>query len=619
MKSKSISIIFAILVAASMVLAACQPQAAPVVETVIVTQEVVREGETVIETQIVEKVVTPTPAAVVEPVTLDWNWGTEPPTADPSLATDTTSVDLTRNIFVGLTQFDPDSGEVMPFLATEWTTSENENGDTVYTFTLRDDIAWVNYNPITGETTQVTDEEGNPRFVKASDVEYGVKRTINPETASDYAYVLYVIKNAQAVNEGQEGFTLDDVGVKALDDTTVEFTLEYSAAYFPAIAGMWVANPVPQWTIEEHEEKWTEAGLIVTNGPYVMESWIHGGELNLVKNPLWINADEVQVERVHGVIIVEDSTAFALYENNELDDTAVPLPEIDRVKADPQLSAEFVNAPDVCTYYYGFTNNKPPFDDVRVRKAFTQAIDRQGLIDNVLKGGQIPATSFAPPGIFGAPPPGEVGLPSDPEAARAALQEYLDEKGMTIDDFNKLGVVLMYNTSEGHARIAAAIQQMWKDTLGVDVRVENQEWAVYLTTIEKDTPLSDAPHVWRLGWCADYPDENNWVHEVFNATAGNNDLRRGCLDDTCTQIEPSAFDELTAAAAIETDPDKRAEMYREAERILAEDEVAYAPIYHYTIVRVTKPWLDRNYPLLGGNDFFNWKVDGAAKSAAQGQ
>ena len=619
---KKISIIFALLFVASMVLVACAQPAQEVVKTVIVTKEVMVEGEQVVVTEIVEVMVTPEPeeeaAPEEQPVTIRFNWSAEPPTADPSLGTDNVSIGLMRNIFVGLTQFDPDTGEVIPYLATEWESGEDADGNQTWTFHLRDDIAWVKYDPTTGETTQEVDEDGNPRFVNANDVVYGVKRTIDPATASDYAYVLYIVKNAQAVNSGEEGVTLDDIGVVALDDMTVEFTLESPAAYFPSISGMWIAYPMPQWAIEENEQKWIEAGLIVTNGPYNMESWIHGGELNLVKNPLWINADDVQIERVEGVMIVEDSTAFAMYESNELDTQSVPLPEIDRVKADPVLSEEYFNAPDVATYYYGFTNNKPPFDDVRVRTAFTQAIDRQSLIDNVTKGGQIPATSFAPPGIFGAPEPGTVGLPSDPEAAMAALQEYLDENEMTIDDFNALGITMMHNTSEGHANIAAAIQQMWKDTLGVDVKVENQEWKVYLDTIKNTTPLEDMPHIWRLGWGADYADENNWVHEVFNAQAGANRLRRNCSDDVCTEVTASEFDELTVQGAIETDPAARAEIYKRAEEILAAEEVAFAPIYHYTFVNVTKPWLDRNFPNLGGEwPFFQWTIDADAQSAGQ--
>jgi len=291
---------------------------------------------------------------------------------------------------------------------------------------------------------------------------------------------------------------------------------------------------------------------------------------------------------------------------------------MDRVKSDPVLSAEYYSAPRACTYLYGFINNKPPMDDVRVRRAFTEAIDRQSLIDNVLKGGQIVATSFAPPGIFGAPEPGTVGLSYDPEDASASLQEYLDEKGITIDDFNAQGITLMYNTNEAHAQIAAAIQQMWKDVLGAEVNVENQEWKVYLQTITNDTPLEEAPHIYRYAWCADYADENNWVHEVFNVEAGSNDLRRNCEDPTCTVVTPSEFDDLTAQAAREPDPAVRAELYARAEEILAAEEVAYAPIYHYTAVAVTKPWLTRNYTSMGGQDFFRWSIDQEAQLEALG-
>jgi oligopeptide transport system substrate-binding protein len=594
---KRLLVLFSALIVGALLLSACGGET--VVETVIVE----KDGETIIETVIVEK----EEEMGEVPVTLNYNLGTEPPTADPSLATDTTSVLLQENLFIGLTSFDPVTNEVIPALATDWEIGENADGEQTWTFNLRDDVPWVNYDPLTGETTQEVDGDGNPRFVNAYDVEYGVKRTVDPATGSDYAYVTYVIKNASEINHGDEELTIDDLGVRAIDEWTVEFTLAYPAGYFDGISTMWIVKPQPQWVIDEFGDKWTEAGLIVTSGPYVMSEWIHGGSLQFVKNPLWINADDVQIEVVDFVMIVEASTAFALYENNELDYAGVPLPEMDRAKADPVLSEELRIAPAACTYYYGFTNNKPPLDDVRVRKALSQAIDRQSLSDNVLKGGQIPASTFAPPGIFGGPAPGTVGIFYDPDAAKAIFQEYLDEKGYTVEDFNALDVVLMHNTSEGHARIAAAIQQMWADVLGVEVRVENQEWAVYLDSLKNTSPLEDMPHIWRLGWCADYPDENNWVHEVFNADAGANRLRR----------ESGEFDALTAAAGVELDPAKRIEMYLEAEIMLAAEEAAYAPIYHYTSVNVSKPWLTRNFPTIGGIDIFNWTVDMDAKLAAQ--
>jgi oligopeptide transport system substrate-binding protein len=163
-----------------------------------------------------------------------------------------------------------------------------------------------------------------------------------------------------------------------------------------------------------------------------------------------------------------------------------------------------------------------------------------------------------------------------------------------------MDVTLMHNTSEGHALIAAAIQQMWKDNLGVEVRVENQEWKVYLDTLKNTTPLEDMPHIWRLGWCADYPDQNNWIHEVFNSDEGANRVRTDNAD----------FNALTVAAGESQDPAERAALYEQAEMMFNEEMVGAAMIYHYTDVAVTKPYLDRNYPPLGGNDFFNWKLDG---------
>ncbi len=622
MLNKKWSLILAMVTIVTMLLAACTPETK--VETVVVTQVVVETVEVEVEGQIQTVEVTKevqvevTREVLVEVdekaddrVTLHINLGTEPPSLDPSLATDTTSVDCIRNTFISLTQFHPVTGAVEPYLATDWEVSED---GLVYTFHLRDDINWVKYDAITGEVTA-------QRPVTALDVEYGVKRTIDPNTASDYAYVLYVIKNAEGVNSSEEGLTLDDVGVKALDDYTLEFTLEYPASYFPAIAGMWVGNPMPQEPIDEFGDRWIEPGFIWTNGPMVITEWIHGGSMQMEKNPLWVNADDIQIEVIDMVMVQEASTAFAMYENNELDSTGVPLPEIDRVKADPVLSVEYYNAPAACTYFYGFTHTKPPFDDVRVRTAFSAAIDRATLIDTVIKGGQIPATSFAPPGIFGAPEPGTVGLGYDAELAKASLDEFLAEMGIAdaAAFATEYDVVLGHNTSEGHARIAAGIQALWGEHLGVNVRVENQEWGVYLDTLNKTTPVEEMFHIYRLGWCADYADENNWVREVFHYQEGANRARRQCADPNCGElIGPAEFDDLVVEAALESDPDKRIEMYARAEDLLARVEASAAFIYHYTAVNVTKPWLTRNYPLLGGNDWFLWKIDWEAKKAAKG-
>jgi len=507
--------------------------------------------------------------AFAEPITLYYNLNAEPPTLDPTLASDTTSVDVIEQLFVGLTDYDHETMEVIPELATSWEVSDD---GLVWAFHLRKDVFWTDGNPVT-----------------AHDVEYGVKRTCDPANASDYAYVLYVIKGAKEVNTG-EIEDLDYIGVKAIDDYTVQFALNQPAGYFPSIAGMWVARPIPRWTIEKYGDKWTDPENIVTNGSYLLKDWKHEDEVYLVKNPDYYEADKVQIEEIHAYTIVEDSTAMAMYEEGKIDTVNAPLEDLDRIKADPVLSKELFIAPRLCTYYYGFNNSKPPMDNPLVRKAFSAAIDRQSLIDYITKGNQVPATTFTCPGIFGHVLPSEgVGIGFDPEAARKYLAEAGYPGGEGLPE-----ITLMFNTSEAHRKIAQAIQQMWKEHLGVEVNLTNQEWGVYL----KST-LEDPPHIFRFGWCADYADANNWLLEVFHSTISPNRPK----------WHNEEYDKACEDAAKASDPAERLALYRRAEEILCEEEAAIAPIYFYTFVRMTKPYLTRTYAPLGGEHFRDWRIN----------
>ena len=484
---------------------------------------------------------------------------------------------------MGLTNFDTSSA-VIPELATEWMVSHD---GLVWTFKMRKDGYWIHYDPFTGKV-------GRKRPVTAYDVEYAVKRAIDPRTASDYAYVDYIIKNAEAVNTG-ESTDLDSVGVRAVDDYTIEFTLTQPAGYFPAIASMWVNRPQPKEAIEEFGEKWTEPGNIVTNGAYCLDTWEHENKLVVVKNKYYYDAKTVAIEKVNCVMVTEASTAFSMYENGELDVAAVPLPDLDRVKADPVLSQELYIAPRLCTYYYGFNTTKPPFDNVKVRQAFSYGIDRQKLIDTVLKGNQLPAKTFACPGIFGTPAndPNFEGITYDPAKAKALLAEagYPEGKGLP-------EITLMHNTSEGHQAIAQFIQQSWKEALGVDVKLANQEWKVYVKKVH-----DDAPQIYRMGWCADYPDENNWVNEVFNPVKGANEPK-------WDPKSPSAVEFMDAVekAALASDPAERAKLYFKAEKILCVDQAIIAPIYYYTRVVCTKPYVERTYAPFGGEAWDKWTI-----------
>lgn len=503
---------------------------------------------------------------------LNLNLGTEPPTLDPALAVDVVSVDLARSLFVGLTDVDDRTSQIIPDLATKWDISPDGR---VYTFHLRKDVRWTDGSPVT-----------------ARDVEYGIKRTLDPATASQYAHVLKIVQGAEEFNSGKVKDPAT-VGARAKDEYTLEVSLKEAAAYFPMIASMWVTFPQPKEAIERHKEKWIEAGNIVTNGPFLLAKWEHENSLVLKKNPNYYAAKDVSIETINFVMVREASTAMTMYENGQLDSlyqTGVPLEDIERVKKDAKLSKELHIAPHLATYYYGFNNTKLPFDKPLVRKAFIAAIDRQTLIDTVLKGEQKPALTFTAPGVFGHVDgvKERIGVPFDPASARKYLADagYPGGKGLP-------EVTLMYNTAEGHKKIAEVIQAMWKRHLGVEVKVVNQEWKVYLKTLQ-----TDAPQIYRLGWSADYPDANNWLNDVFHSKSGSNYAR----------FKNPRFDELVERAAVERDARKRLELYKEAEKILVDADAAIAPIYFYTGVQLTKPYLERTHAPFGGEHFKNWKV-----------
>jgi ABC-type oligopeptide transport system substrate-binding subunit len=384
------------------------------------------------------------------------------------------------------------------------------------------------------------------------------------------------------------------VGVKAIDDYTLEITFNERAVFNANIAGMWVAHAQPKWLIDERGARWTETGFFQGYGPYTLKEWVHDSTITVIKNPFWPGSAEIpqaSIEEVHQVML-DESPAFSEYEAGNLDVAAVPLADSDRVKADPVLSKEYKIAPVLCTYYYGFNTKAPVVDDQRVRLALSMAIDRQSLIDNVTKGGQEPAQWLGRPGLAGTPTIADypdLGVKYDPIAAKALLDAYLTEKGTTAD---KLDLTLMFNTSSGHQKIAEAIQQMWKTNLGVDVKVTNQEWAVFLKTTRD--PVA-TPQIFRLGWCQDYPDANNFNKEAIGYGGSGNPAGGGGLN-----WKNDTYEALITEAAAEQDPVKRVALYAQAEEILVKTDAAMIPIYWYTRFSATKPYITRTFSVLGG-------------------
>jgi len=623
---KKLALLIVALIALGLALSWCTPAEPEVIrETVEVVQTV--EVEKIVEVEktvevdkivevekevvVVETVEVEVPAASTEDdrVTLDLIINSEPPGLDPAIGGGGAYQHwLMSQMFLHMTAFDENS-EVGPELATEWSVSDD---GLAWTFVLRDDIRWVHLNPVSGEF----EDRGS---VTAHDAINGLMRYLDPNSAAWGGYVFYGIVGAEAFNMADPasedfGALRDAVGVKALDDYTIEFTLAEPAGYFPALVARVAA--VPQATIDEYGDKWTEAGLIVTNGPYALQEWIHGTYMRMVKNPLWVNADDVQIEVVQGPIIEIASTAMTMYEANEIDFMGdpghdIPLPDIDRIKGDPVLGLEFVNYPRPCTYYYTFINRKAPFDNHLVRKAFAAAIDRQALIDYVTKGDQLPASGFAAPGIFGNvtddPTIGKWMVMDDYAAQLEQAKAWLAEAGYP--EGEGLGdVILLHNVSESHAEIAQAIQAMWVEAFPeAHIVIQTQEWGVYLQTVQPTSPLEDKPHIIRSGWCGSYPDQNNWISLLWH-TNGDNWGEYSNLD----------FDALVEQAASEPDPEIRRELYRQAEAILIDQDTAVAPIYYSAYVRMHKPWLTNVVVLPADADpIAEWRIDWDAKKAAR--
>jgi oligopeptide transport system substrate-binding protein len=472
-------------------------------------------------------------------------WGAEPPSLDPALATDTTSANILRNIMDPLVVLEGEDLEATASLAESWDVSDD---GLVYTFTLRDDGRWTTGDPVTAE-----------------DFEYSWKRVLDPETAADYAYQMWNIAGAEEYNSCEENCDAlrDDVGVRALDERTLEVTLADPIPWFPQLVSHHIFLAVHQPTVEQHGANWTEAENIVTNGPFMLERWEHEANIDLVKNPDWRNADDVALERVNGRIIVDGTTAVQAFEAGEVDalNTGIPPTEMGRLRDTP----DFQQYPSLGTYYYGFNVNN--VTDVNQRRAMSLAIDRQTIIDNIAQGGQLAATVFTPEGIAGYDDI-RVDSPWTPaEGDMDRAQELMDQVESPKTDIN-----LFHNNAPGHREIAVAVQSMWQQ-LGLNVTIRAQEWAQYLENL--GPPPAAEVDVFRLGWIYDYPDAMNGL-ELWTTDSGNNP----------TGFGNEEFDRIVREAGQTPDDDERFQLYHQLEQIMfGEDgEVPLIPIYHYTVV-----------------------------------
>ena len=528
------------------------------------------------------------------------------PTLDPALATDSSSIQILNETYIGLTMLDDETASTEPGIAESWDLTDNGDGTSTWTFNLRQDIPWVKYNAETGEVEEVVDADGNVRYVNAFDLAYGWERTLSPVTAGDYAYVLVpeVVGgpeyNGQEVGEdGSLSVDSSVLGFEAVDEYTFAVTTDAPKNTQLSIYGMWMARPQPQWAIEEAGELWIEPENFVSYGPFALWEWNHDEFISIIKNPFWPGTDNNPVAQLDGVVfnMLDSVTALAEYEAGNLDDVDdVDSASIPRIQADPTLSEELVIEDGSCSYYYGFGVGVAPMDNVHLRRAFSFAVDRQQIIDEVTQGGQTPATYFTLPSLAAAPQPEQMeemgyGIGYDPDAAIEELDIALEDMGLgSVDELPP--ITLLYNTSEGHRRIAEAVRDQWSDLLGIEVQLTNQDFGVYLDQ-RPEFP------VWRAGWCFDYPDTHNFLFDVFHSSSTNND----------TGWSSPEFDALVEEAIAETDPAVRAELYAQAEQILVYEDAAIIPVYWYSDLELTKPYVERTYAVDNAEQYENWSLN----------
>lgn len=481
-------------------------------------------------------------AAPTKAQELTINISTEPPTLNPGLAQDSTSGNVLNQIFEGLTTPKAEGGVELA-AAEDVKVSDDQ---LTYTFTLKDS-KWSNGDPVT-----------------AQDFEYAWKWVLDPANATVYSYQLYYIKGAQDYNEGKG--SVEDVAIKALDEKTLEVTLNNPTPYFLELPAFYTYFPVNSKIAQENPEWAFNAGeSYVSNGPFKLTTWNHSSDIVVEKNENYWDAENVKLDKITMVMIKDENTALSMFNNGELDWTgnpldALPTDSLKALKKDGKLSTQSYAG----IYNYKFNTKVEPLNNANIRKALTLAIDRQSLIDNVVLGNQQPAFSIVPTSVYGDDSYGYF-KDNDVETAKKYLEEGLKELGYaSVDELPS--ITISYNTSEAHAKIAQSIQAMWSDNLGVKTELSNSEWGVYLDSVN-----SGDFQVARMGWSADFIDPINFLEMYYSANGGNNQ----------TGWESARFQALLDQAAMEVDADKRMSLLQEAEAVFMED-MAVAPIYFNT-------------------------------------
>lgn len=498
---------------------------------------------------------------------LVYNMGQEPDKIDPALESALNAAVVCTQVFEGLMTIDEEN---KPVPATAEKVDFDPSNPTKYVFHIRKNAKW---------------SDGQP--VLAKDFEYAWKRALDPATAADYANYLYYLKNGEAFNTKKAN--ADDVGVKAIDDYTLEVELENQTPFFLELCSFPTYYPVRKDVVEKDPEKWAQnAETYIGNGPFKMSSWIHDSEITFEKNENYWDKDAVKLEGMKFVMIAQESQALSAWETGEVDyiDT-MPSAEIPRLIQEGKLETP----PYIGTYYISVNCQKPVLNDPRVRKALALAIDRVALIDTVWKDGRQPATAWVPYGIADADPSkqfravgGDYYNPKgDVAEAKRLLAEagYPDGQGFPTFEY-------AYNKSETHALIAQAVQDMWKKNLGINIKLNETDWKTFLPQRKEGNYEMS-----RDGWIGDYMDPSTFT-DILTTGNGNNN----------PQYSNPKYDALIKEAMKETDAEKRMKLLHQAEDILIKEDMGLIPLAFYVRDICKKPYIKDSYMIPTGIVYF---------------
>jgi oligopeptide transport system substrate-binding protein len=476
--------------------------------------------------------------------------GAEPKTLDPQRATGVTENRIISSLIEGLIAYHPtDDNLPEPGVAERWEMNEDAS---VWTFHLREDASWSNGDPVT-----------------AADFVYSYERMLNPAFPGEYSQMLYVLENAKAYNEGDVA-DFGEVGVRAIDPRTLEFRLVGPTPYFVNMLKHYSWFPVHPPTIEAHggpfdmSGSWTRPENFVGNGPFTLAEWRPNQYIRVAASPTYWDRETVRLEEVYFFAVEDSNTEKRMFDSGLLHLTStVPTNDIPVLREE---RPDIIHIDDYLgTYFYRLNVTREPLNNPLVRKALSYAMDREAIVERVALGEQKPASTFVPPGFTGYRSP--EGVSHDPDRARALLAEagYPDGEG-----FPEL--YLLFNTSEGHRKIAEAVVAMWNDVLGINLQLENKEWKVYLDAQSHlDYDIS------RAGWIGDYMDPITFL-EMFTTGNGNND----------TGWSDPRYDDLINRAFRSETETEHFELLREAESILME-ALPVVPIYWYTRIYLKDP------------------------------